>query len=98
MLGAACAEGREPPPDISVLPVLDRPLSCGDAGVDAVDAPADAGLDAQADADSDAGGGPPPVASGRVVLVSVDGLRPDAIFAAPAAALQALGCRGAYSF
>jgi predicted AlkP superfamily pyrophosphatase or phosphodiesterase len=33
-----------------------------------------------------------------VVLISVDGLRPDAIFRAPAPTLQALACRGAYSW
>jgi predicted AlkP superfamily pyrophosphatase or phosphodiesterase len=34
----------------------------------------------------------------RVVLISVDGLRPDALFHAPAPNLQALACRGAYSW
>jgi predicted AlkP superfamily pyrophosphatase or phosphodiesterase len=33
-----------------------------------------------------------------VVLISIDGLRPDAIFHAPAPTLQALACKGAYSW
>lgn len=35
---------------------------------------------------------------GKVVIISVDGLRPDAIFAAPAPNLLALACRGAFSW
>lgn len=33
-----------------------------------------------------------------MVIVSIDGLRPDAIFRAPAPHLQRLACRGSYSF
>jgi hypothetical protein len=52
------------------------------------DAPAPSPLGA-----GDAGAEPP-----RVVLISVDGLRPDAILSAPAPALMDLACRGAYSW
>ena len=40
----------------------------------------------------------PPATTGRVLMVSVDGLRPDAIFHAPASNLLELACRGAYSW
>jgi len=43
-------------------------------------------------------GDPPPAAGARVMIVSVDGLRPDAIFQAPAPNLLELACRGAYSW
>jgi hypothetical protein len=36
--------------------------------------------------------------AGKTVVISVDGLRPDAIFAAPAPNLLALACRGAFSW
>jgi Type I phosphodiesterase / nucleotide pyrophosphatase len=41
---------------------------------------------------------PAPPTTGKVVLVSIDGLRPDAIFAAPARRLQALACSGSFSW
>lgn len=44
------------------------------------------------------GSRPPRGPAGKVVIISVDGLRPDAIFRAPAPNLLALACRGAYSW
>src|SRR5262245_49770519 len=41
---------------------------------------------------ADAGGG------ARVLLVSIDGLRPDALWAAPARNLLGLACRGAHAW
>jgi hypothetical protein len=55
--------------------------------------------------DALAGTGLPPAESplpgepgAKVVIISVDGLRPDALFYAPAPNLQALACQGAYSW
>jgi hypothetical protein len=42
--------------------------------------------------------GRPGTPKAKVLLISVDGLRPDAIFHAPAPNLQALACQGAYSW
>ena len=42
--------------------------------------------------------GRPGTVTAKVILISVDGLRPDAIFHAPAPNLQALACKGAYSW
>jgi hypothetical protein len=42
--------------------------------------------------------GRPGTPGAKVLLVSIDGLRPDAIFYAPAPNLQALACKGAYSW
>jgi hypothetical protein len=42
--------------------------------------------------------GRPGTPTAKVMLISVDGLRPDAIFHAPAPNLQALACKGAYSW
>jgi hypothetical protein len=42
--------------------------------------------------------GRPGTPTSKVMLISVDGLRPDAIFHAPAPNLQALACKGAYSW
>lgn len=42
--------------------------------------------------------GRPGTPKAKVLLISVDGLRPDAIFRAPAPNLQALACQGAYSW
>jgi hypothetical protein len=39
-----------------------------------------------------------PGGAGKVVLISIDGLRPDALFHAETPSLQALACRGAYSW
>jgi hypothetical protein len=39
-----------------------------------------------------------PASTGRVLIVSVDGLRPDALFQAPAPHLLELACRGSYSW
>ncbi len=40
----------------------------------------------------------PPPAAAKVVLISIDGLRPDALFHSEAPGLQALACRGAHTW
>jgi hypothetical protein len=39
-----------------------------------------------------------PLGTGKVVIISVDGLRPDAVFRAPAPAILAQACKGAYTW
>jgi hypothetical protein len=98
LLAAACSNPTpELPPVVDVVEVFGRAPICagGDAG-----AATDAGVDASvADGDPDAGVDAGPGASAgapKVVIISVDGLRPDAIFAAPAPQMQQQACRGGY--
>ncbi len=78
----ACGDGR--PPSIAVADIFDVAPRCDVFPGVTEEAPL---------------AGPLPGEPGaRVVLISVDGLRPDALFYAPASNLQALACRGAYSW
>jgi len=87
------------PPAIDVTQAFGRAPICssGDAGAAAEgDGGGDASVaDGDADAGVDAGPGAP-VGGAKVVIISVDGLRPDAIFAAPAPHMQGQACRGGY--
>jgi hypothetical protein len=100
LVAAACSNPTpDLPPVVDVAQVFGRAPTCagGDAGV------GDAGLDA---ADASVGDGDPDAAvdagpgawvgGAKVVIISVDGLRPDAIFAAPAPHLLEQACRGGY--
>jgi predicted AlkP superfamily pyrophosphatase or phosphodiesterase len=69
-----------------------------DAGLAPADPP-DAAAAARPDAPADAApAATAPAPKRRLVLVSIDGLRPDAIFRAPATNLVQLACKGAYSW
>jgi predicted AlkP superfamily pyrophosphatase or phosphodiesterase len=75
--------GGDGPPSIPVSQIFDTAPRCDVFGVVAEEPAA----------------GPLPGEPGaKVVLISVDGLRPDALFYAPAPNLQRLACRGAYSW
>jgi hypothetical protein len=99
LVAVACSNPTpELPPAVDVTQVFSRAPICGggDAGSEVG---ADGGLDA-ADAsvavgEGDAGSGEA-TGGARVVILSVDGLRPDAIFAAPAPHMLAHACRGGY--
>jgi hypothetical protein len=68
--------------------------AAGDAPGAEADAPDAGPVDAPALEGGPGSSGP----GGKVVLISVDGLRPDAIFYGPAPHLIALACKGAYSW
>ena len=110
--GWGCADDGGPP-YIPVTPIFDAaPMCGGDTGAGAacpeadaaapVDAPEPEGDALAGDASvpeaPPAGYGRPGQPGAKVLLVSVDGLRPDAIFFAPAPNLQSLACKGSYSW
>ena len=74
--------GGEGPPSIPVSEIFDTAPRC----------------DAYGSASSRPASPLPGEPGAKVVLISVDGLRPDALFYAPAPNLQALACGGAYSW
>jgi hypothetical protein len=90
---SACSDfgSRELPPRIDVSQVFGRAPLCrdmADAGADTADAGDAGAVDA----------GVANLGAGKVVIISVDGLRPDALFAAPAPHILAQACRGAYTW
>jgi hypothetical protein len=101
VLALGCAEPG--PGSGGALPEIpDGALACPAVAADGGGTPPLA-PGARADAGVDGGSEPldarPTALEGRkVVIVSIDGLRPDAIFRAPAPNLQRLACRGSYSF
>jgi hypothetical protein len=101
--GPVCAGepmGLVPPPTLDAQAGADVPAPDAAAppdGSDPFDAPA-AGEPSSGSVIVPVGPGGVVAATAKVLVVSIDGLRPDAVFKAPAKQLLALACAGSYSW